>query len=225
MFFSLRLYLCGCWVKATTVAERPRIAEGGEGQRYLHVGCWAARSVVSLTRPLACGMEAASSCMPVVRAGPTRPQLFLSSSLTLFHFLALFLSLFLSLFHIQLPFRVIKYLEMQWKHTVRWKVWGKLSLKGKISRFTLPSPLISPQSYFTQKNNLYLILHLYSHCSHIIIYYELNNFLTLTYLFHILSVLDYARLIFSLAGCNITLTQEYLSIFSLVVNCSGDGNA
>lgn len=221
MFFSLRLYLCGCWVKATTVAERPRIAEGGEGQRYLHVGCWAARSVVSLNRPLACGMEAASSCMPVVRAEPTRPQLFLSSSLTLFHFP----SLFLSLFHIQLPFRVIKYLEMQWKHTVRWKVGRKLSLKGKIARLTLPSPLISTWFYFTKK----CTLHLYSHYSYFIIYYQLNDFfgkcIWLIYSTHCL-LLNYAHLIFSPVDCNIILvTEEYLSIFSLVVNCSVDGNA
>lgn len=143
VFFSLGFYLCGCWVKATTVAERPRIAEGGEGQRDLHVGCWAVRSVVSLNHPLACGMEAASSCMPVVRARPTHPQLFLSSSLALFHFLALFLSLFLS--HLQLPFRVIKYLEMQLEHTGRWKLGRKLSLRGKIVRFTLSfSPNIHP---------------------------------------------------------------------------------
>lgn len=100
MLFTLRLYLCGCWVKATTVAERPRIAEGGEGQQDLHVGCWAVRSVVSLNHPLACGMEAVSSCMPVVRARPTHPQLFLSS-----YSFSLSCSLFLHLSH---PFRVVK---------------------------------------------------------------------------------------------------------------------
>lgn len=48
----------------------------------------------------------------------------------------------------------------------------------------------------------------------------------LTYLFHTLSVLNYAHLIFSPVDCNIILvTEEYLSIFSLVVNCSVDGNA
>lgn len=109
--------------------ERPRIVEGVEGQRDLHVGCWAVRSVVSLNHPLACGMEAASSCMPVVRARPTHPQLFLSYTLTLFHFLALCLFLVLALFfHTQLPFRVIRYLEKQWKHTQKLK----MSLRMKI---------------------------------------------------------------------------------------------
>lgn len=51
MFFSLRLYLCGCWVKATTVAERPRIAEGGEGQRTC---MWAAElCALSVSKPSA----------------------------------------------------------------------------------------------------------------------------------------------------------------------------
>lgn len=97
ILFSLSFYLCGCWVKATTVAERPRIAEGGEGQQDLHVGCWAVRSVVTLNHPLACGMEAVSSCMPVVRARPTHPQLFLSSYSPFFFFIFIFL-LSLSLF-------------------------------------------------------------------------------------------------------------------------------
>lgn len=93
MFFSLRLYLCGCWVKATTVAEKAQNSRGWGRPAGLHVGCWAVRSVASLNHPLACGMEPASSCMPVVRAGPTRPQLFLYSSLTPFQLLLLFLFL------------------------------------------------------------------------------------------------------------------------------------
>lgn len=61
--------------------HRGREAQNSRGwgrPAHLHVGCWAARSAVSLNHPLACGMEAASLCMPVVRAQPTHPQLFLS---------------------------------------------------------------------------------------------------------------------------------------------------
>lgn len=92
---SLCFHSCSCWVKATTAAGRPRIAEGGEGQQDLHVGCWETRSAA--TGPPACGMEAASSCMPVVRVRPTHPQLFLSSYSFLFHLRPLFLCLFFCL--------------------------------------------------------------------------------------------------------------------------------
>lgn len=128
IFFSLSFYLCGCWVKATTVAERPRIAEGGEGQQDLHVGCWAVRSVVTLNHPLACGMEAVSSCMPVVRARPTHPQLFLSS------YSLFFFSFSCSLSH---SLRVIEYLEMQCKQSGRWQVRRKLSLRVIFTHFHL----------------------------------------------------------------------------------------
>lgn len=189
----------------------------------LHVGCWAVRSVVPLNHPLACGMEAASSCMPVVRARPTHPQLFLSSSPTLFHFLSLFLSIFLTLFPIQLSFRVLKYLEMQRKHRGRWNVDGKLSVRGKIAGFTSPSPLNSTWSYSTKKLNIYFILLLCFHYSYAIIYYDINNFLVNVFdLFSPHTVcFEACTSYFWLVCCNIILvTQEYLSIFSLVVNCT-----
>lgn len=105
-FFSHTLLSRGCWVKATTVAGMPRIAEGGEGQQDLHVGWCAPCSAVSVNHSLACGAEAVSSCMPVVRVWPPHPQLF--SVLFLLVWFPPSFSLFMSYKQV---------LKMQFKHT------------------------------------------------------------------------------------------------------------
>lgn len=92
--------------------------------------------------------------MPVVRAGPTHPQLFLSSSLTLFHFLALFLSLY----HIQLPFRDIDYLEMQLKLEIQ-NSWIHFALSPNFHLITLHQTF-KYKSYSTPPFVLFLFYNL-----------------------------------------------------------------